>query len=424
MKIPITKINIGDRQRIELGDLSDLDSMADKDIGQIVPIIIHKTSSGYELVEGRRRIAKAVQLGWTNIDAAEKDTLTPYQKQLMELIADIARKERTWQEYCLSVEKVHRVRRKEKRLAGEDWTLRAMARFTNMPKSNMQRLLTLAEHLREEPRDEELWSQDSYYKAWCLLVERQTKAASDELDRRKLLRSALVMPMITDTEPQSPERITLVDSFTEAAEIAPAPSSVPIRDDTKPIIINIYGRNMSFENAVEGKDYANRTFPVVIAFVTDWRICVKLEDASKGFFVAWTKKAIDSYDENTMPFPIVWNSYEGTDSDWPFVDSNYYGYVTGSKGNFSKDEQVSAQVNAFQHKLGVLPAAVVDWSLQTTSKDGDLVLCVGGIEPVDIAQSGRVPFWFEPDPAEFEKKQNALEALYRETIPLVQIQRR
>ena len=83
MKLALKDIIIGERQRLDLGDLSDLESMAEEDVGQIAPIIVHKTLQGYELVDGRRRLAKASLIGWTHVEVIERDTLTTIQKQKM-----------------------------------------------------------------------------------------------------------------------------------------------------------------------------------------------------------------------------------------------------------------------------------------------------------------------------------------------------
>src|SRR5580704_1778952 len=99
MKLPISTITINERQRIDLGNLSDLESMGDPRVGQILPIIVDKNNI---LCDGRRRIARALQLGWTEIEVFVRENEDDdYTKQLVELYADIGRKDRTWQERCL-----------------------------------------------------------------------------------------------------------------------------------------------------------------------------------------------------------------------------------------------------------------------------------------------------------------------------------
>jgi ParB/RepB/Spo0J family partition protein len=114
MKLPIDQVRIGERQRLSIGDLSDLDSMEDPEVGLIQPIVVHKTLEGYELVAGRRRLAKATSLGWKEIEVLEKDTLTEVQKNKMELFEDVGRTDRTWQDRCLSIAKIHYLMKAEK----------------------------------------------------------------------------------------------------------------------------------------------------------------------------------------------------------------------------------------------------------------------------------------------------------------------
>ena len=185
MKLPLNQIIIGERQRIDLGDLHDLDSMSDKDIGQIQPIVVHKTLLGYELVDGRRRLAKATALQWPDIECYEKDQLTEVQKQKMELLADIGRKDRSWQETCIAVTKVYNIMRREKAADGEAWSIRQMARFTGYDKTPLSYMLRVAEVLTMIPRDEVIWSASNYTEAVKTLSDRAFAEAHVELERRR-----------------------------------------------------------------------------------------------------------------------------------------------------------------------------------------------------------------------------------------------
>lgn len=216
MKLPLSQIIIGERQRIDLGDLTDLDSMADSDIGQINPITVHKTLMGYELVDGRRRLAKAEKLGWTSIECFEKDQLTEVQKQKMELLADIGRKNRSWQETCIAVVKVHNMIRRERAATGTDsedgrvhsWSIRQMARFTGYDRTYLNYMVTLSDKLRAEPRDEELWACTTYTEAIKLLSDREFAAAHKEMEfrRQQLLEAAktLVQTAVQGSTPTMP----------------------------------------------------------------------------------------------------------------------------------------------------------------------------------------------------------------------------
>jgi len=194
MKIPISNIVIGERQRIDLGDLSDLSSMAEEDVKQICPIVL---GPGNLLIDGRRRLAKAIELGWNEIEAVLKEDITEVQKQKMEFLADVGRKDRTWQERCIAIAKIHNMMKRERALEGETWTVRAMEAFSGIPRNTIQNHLTVAAGLLVEPRDEELWSCENMFTAFKLLsVERQLKVVQQEMERR---RAAEQNPYITET---------------------------------------------------------------------------------------------------------------------------------------------------------------------------------------------------------------------------------
>jgi len=71
-KIPIGKIDIGERVRKELGDIEGLARSMDE-LGLLHPIVI---SANYQLLAGSRRLAAARLLGWTEIAATIIETIT------------------------------------------------------------------------------------------------------------------------------------------------------------------------------------------------------------------------------------------------------------------------------------------------------------------------------------------------------------
>lgn len=68
-KIKISKIDIGDRVREEVGDIKKL-AQSIEDIGLLNPITVQKTGSGrYHLVAGERRLKACKRLDWDKIRA-------------------------------------------------------------------------------------------------------------------------------------------------------------------------------------------------------------------------------------------------------------------------------------------------------------------------------------------------------------------
>jgi ParB family chromosome partitioning protein len=63
MKLPIAKIIIGPRHRIDMGDIESLARSIDK-LGLLHPVVV---DMGHNLIAGARRLAAAEQLGWTEV---------------------------------------------------------------------------------------------------------------------------------------------------------------------------------------------------------------------------------------------------------------------------------------------------------------------------------------------------------------------
>lgn len=188
MKIPIKDIQIGERQRVDLGDLSDLDSM--RDLGQLQAVGLRRLAippgkpTQWELVFGRRRIAKAVELGWTDIEAKDLGHLSEVDKQEMELIEDIARKDRSWKEKCLAFAKLFRMKQAEKLEIGENWTIRMMSAFTNEPKTNVGYMLRVAEQIHLNP-ESDLAKSESFTDAVKIVFTEHEKEVAAELQKRR-----------------------------------------------------------------------------------------------------------------------------------------------------------------------------------------------------------------------------------------------
>lgn len=202
MKIPISQIKVGERQRSigssEEETLGDVQSLADSmaRVGQIHSIGLR---SNNELVWGRRRLAAATLLGWPDIEATVRDDLTTEMAYEIELEEDVRREQRTWQSEVISVASLYALRAREARLRGESFGYREFAeRYPMFGKSLVQEYVnTVAVALLVEPKDTEVWSCENYSTAFQLLrtrVESKTytelqarnKAAADAIARAKL----------------------------------------------------------------------------------------------------------------------------------------------------------------------------------------------------------------------------------------------
>lgn len=423
MKLKLDKIQIGERQRLDLGDLTDLDSMADIEVGQIQPIVVHKTLTSYELVDGRRRLAKATQLGWSEVEVYEKDQMTESQKNKAELFADIGRKERTWQEVCLSVNKIHHIMKLEKAPQGVNWTQRATAIATGYSKGSVHYYLTVAEALETKPRDEEIWTADSYNDAFKILIQRQHDVvrAEQELRRSRENQQLNLQSIEKDSELgklfiEDDEPHLFVDG--EDKGLAQSSGKTP-----RPPLIVIQGTNIAFEDAVADEDFfAGMAYLVLVPPVQGEKLNEKfmknVEAAlrSNQFAVIWGSKPILT----TLPrmgYFLIWNHVQvDQKSPWPYDNNKTIGHVL-CKGEPAKTETVNGSIIAcMPNDDGSFPTPVVDFSLHACP-DNLAVLCPLDAPVVQVAECGRIPIWFEADKTKFDAKVAALKEYYERLIP-------
>lgn len=406
MKLPLNSIIIGDRQRLDLGDLTDLDSMSDKEVGQIQPIVVHKILTGFELVDGRRRLAKATQLGWSEIECSEKDQLTPSQKNKMELFADIGRKDRTWQEIALSISKIHYMMRVEKAQDGIRWTDRATAQATGYSKGRVNYYLRVADALSKTPKDEEIWECGSYIDAFKVLVQRQ----HDEVRTEQEVRRAKA-------------NVQADGDIVEDEALRPAQS---LGESIKRVRVTIRGYPYAFEEADPSVLFAAGFYLAIVPpgdnlnkdFMDNLRISLR----DDGFAVIWGNIRGIETTMSAMPYPLVWNQILPDKSLYPWAHNFVAATVfTKQIPTTFWESPLPGIVAATPEADGSLPASVVDHCLICPPEVA--VLCPMDAPVIAVLESGRVPVWFEPDPEKFEAKCQAIKEHYERLIPDVEVVR-
>ena len=397
MKTLIKDILIGERQRTDLGDLSDLATLGDPQIGQIVPIILRRLPSGsLELVEGRRRMAKASQLGWEEIDAVVKDEMTDMQKQLMELFADIGRKDRTWQERCLAIAKIHELKELSQE-DGEAWTLQHMATFTGHGPSNIRYMLKVADTLRREPKV--LAEASGYTDAIKLLMRRQQAQVQAALEKH---RQAQVKE---EFAPQAEGQV-------KAEDVAPAP---PEDQSAERTIITLRGHNKPLREC----QFPKETFSAALFFgehelpkgFVDW-----FKD--EALIISWAHElALPTL--RKMPYPLVWNILNPITelAGVPFQLTYLLGHVYCKNPPHEFRHSLHSVVN-LPYKIG-LSYSLVEHCLSNTLEDA-LVLCVGA-SPDNVALCNMVPVFIEPDEKRYGDFVSDLTAFYESAIPGVEV---
>ncbi len=417
MKVNLSDIVIKERQRLDLGDCTGLaDSL--RETGQIQAIGLNER---HELIWGRRRLEAARLLGWTEIEAVVRTGLTSEMEQEIEYEEDARRKDRSWQELCLAVAKLKRI--KEDR-TGEDWSVRRMADFTGHGKSTVSYMLQVAAALAAVPRDEEMWSSENYLAAIKLLVSRTHKEVNAELERRRaLFMQAQTAAKYSDEPPTTSE-----------AEASPAP--VQQLDTTPPACeVWVHGKQMAFGD-VTPDDLIEGRARCVIAYNPDESVVDNVMHilAPEGFAILFFDDITGedlvkaAFCNNHVPFVaqphrLVWNKVTQLENAWPF-SANYALGVVISKRVPHCSSCRSAVIAANQDTPGQLPAALVEAVLSACCPDNMPVYCIGGVPPVHVAATGRTPIWYEPDPEVFAQYDKDLVTHYEENLPGVVIKRR
>ncbi len=82
-RIPIAQIDIPPaRIRRELGTVEDL-AYSVGSVGLLHPVQVYRVRSRYRLIAGERRLQAARLLGWTEIDAMVRESMTLFAREVM-----------------------------------------------------------------------------------------------------------------------------------------------------------------------------------------------------------------------------------------------------------------------------------------------------------------------------------------------------
>lgn len=102
--VSIDQVNVGDRQRKDVGDISNLAENIAK-FGLLHPIVI--TSDSYMLMAGERRLLACRSLGWTQIPAHFFEELSPRDQFCIEFIENEKRQNLNWKERAEAIQRYH-----------------------------------------------------------------------------------------------------------------------------------------------------------------------------------------------------------------------------------------------------------------------------------------------------------------------------
>lgn len=171
LKVSAIKVDREERQRFAVKDVEDL-KLSLASVGLIHPIVVDKSG---RLIAGERRLTAAKELGWKEVPVRMWEELSPVEAQIVELEENIKRQDISWQENCEAVIKIHRLYSKR----DKKWTKKKTAAAVGVSDSHLQKILTVAQAVEEDPK---LGKASSFVTAHNLKVRRQKRAVEAEVD--------------------------------------------------------------------------------------------------------------------------------------------------------------------------------------------------------------------------------------------------
>lgn len=110
MKIPIQDITVKGEVLNDAETQSIAQSLNEQ--GQMHPIAVHRMNGQYSLITGRKRLAAALLLGWTEIDCNVHENLSDDQQEEIVLHENLKRFDLPWFESVLLTERLHLLQQK------------------------------------------------------------------------------------------------------------------------------------------------------------------------------------------------------------------------------------------------------------------------------------------------------------------------
>jgi DNA modification methylase len=195
IEIDVASVIVGDRIRKDFSGLADLvDSI--REHGLIQPIVV---TANHTLIAGENRLRAHRELGLTKIKAVYLEVVDAAHLTILEASENIVRRDFTWQEQVLAIDKVHSLKSVEYALKSESWGVRETGRLLNTAKSSIHRAVFIAGFLRQN--DPEVTAAGGLKEAFAVLLKRRE--------------AELTKALVAQTIPKG--------SSTQAPAVAPVP---------------------------------------------------------------------------------------------------------------------------------------------------------------------------------------------------------
>lgn len=165
IEIPIDKVNIDEALRNVIDDIEPL-KYSIQSHGVREPIIVSRTDTGYNIVNGYRRILACLELGRTIIKAIIYEDLDSVEQKTIALELDITHRNLRWQERAKALKELYNIKKKYHSATsarfGRQYTQTQFAKDLHLSNSTISNLLNLANMMETHP---DIMQYGSYQKA-------------------------------------------------------------------------------------------------------------------------------------------------------------------------------------------------------------------------------------------------------------------
>ena len=388
MLLPTNSIIVNVRQRLDLGNIDEMvDSMTR--LGQITAItverIIINDDTEYHLVDGMRRLTAAKKMHWENIEVIFKENLTVLQRQEMELEADTKRKDRTWQERVLAVDKLNTL----KGYNDLKWTRQKLADALGQSVGNVSECLQIAAALKRTQNQTDewslaLWRCENLYAALQHLALRVEDTIYAEIVRRKNAANAAMGFLPSTNDPLPASKIQNVNITDEPiSRRVGIYNRYPLKDECHiALIFNPPELDLKY-----------------FEFLTDTGCAIIWFGGFGSWFSAQEQIESGQTGLIAMNYPLIWNTLKGQINPMlPFTRTYQCGlFVTRPLYRNHLPEAPKSAVMTAPLPTSGLPQSIIQQSLDAISSEGAKVWLPYGGPVVEVAQAGRTPIWLETE---------------------------
>lgn len=186
-KIAIKAITIGPRQRKEYHNIEAMSASLAR-FGLIHPIVIDQNNN---LIAGGRRLAGAVNLGWTEVEYTTREALDDISRKELELEENLQRSNITWVEEVRAIRDIHEIRKARhgdegsNRTGGSVYTIQDTAEELERSKASAVTDIQLARALDEFPDIADEATKAAAWKKYQRSKELQLRAEMARRDRER-----------------------------------------------------------------------------------------------------------------------------------------------------------------------------------------------------------------------------------------------